>query len=61
LFNHGDEVLRRLFESGKTINEITSTVVLLGAKIAAARTSAVRHKSFPDRQYFANFIALLHP
>jgi hypothetical protein len=38
---HGDEVLRRLFESGNSVEEVTSTTVLLAAAIAVAGSFAV--------------------
>jgi hypothetical protein len=38
---HGDEVLWRLFESGKSVEEVTSTAVLLAAEMAVAGSFAV--------------------
>jgi hypothetical protein len=38
--NHGDEVLRRLFESGKSVEEVTSTAVLLAVGITVAGSFA---------------------
>jgi len=39
--NHGDELLQRLFDGGKTIAEVVSLVVLLAVEIAVAGSFAV--------------------
>jgi hypothetical protein len=39
--NHGDELLQRLFDDGKTVEEVTSTAVLLAVNIAVSGSFAV--------------------
>jgi hypothetical protein len=42
--NQGDEVLQRLFESGNSVEEVTSTAVLLAVQIAVGGSFAVSYQ-----------------